>query len=42
MVKEREEVDNPLRSRAVESQTAKMTFFEVFLMSLASEPYKFA
>jgi len=42
MAKEREEVNNPLRSRAVESQTAKMAFLEVSFVSLASEPYKFA
>ena len=42
MAKEREEINNPLRSRAVEAQTSKMAVFEVSFMSLASEPYKFA
>ena len=42
MAKEREEVNNPLRSGAVESQTAKMTVFEVLYMALTSEPHKFA
>ena len=42
MAKEREEVNNPLRSRAVESQSAKMAFLKVSFMPLASEPHKFA